>query len=113
MSWSLHLTIQIFPLLSRSEYLEAGKPDLLLYRFLLTIRSYSNNPGNEADVTLYLNATGLMWENMEKFGALLVFAEHRYFGESAMPFHDNMNYLSPDQALADYANLITFVLNSF
>ncbi len=33
--------------------------------------------GNEANVELYLNATGLMWENAEAFGALIVFAEHR------------------------------------
>ncbi|GFH31582.1 phosphodiesterase [Haematococcus lacustris] len=31
--------------------------------------------GNEADVMLYVNATGLMWENALQFGALLVFAE--------------------------------------
>jgi len=28
--------------------------------------------GNEADVGLYVNATGLMWENAKAFGALLV-----------------------------------------
>lgn len=33
--------------------------------------------GNEADVELYLTHTGLMWENAEEFGALLLFAEHR------------------------------------
>ena len=33
--------------------------------------------GNEADVTLYLNATGLMWQSAPEFGAALVFAEHR------------------------------------
>ena len=33
--------------------------------------------GNEDYVDLYVNATGLMWENAEAFGALLVFAEHR------------------------------------
>lgn len=37
--------------------------------------------GNEADVSLYVNATGLMWENAKKFGgSMLVFAEHRYIG---------------------------------
>ena len=34
--------------------------------------------GNEDDVTLYINHTGLMWENAPRFHALLVFAEHRY-----------------------------------
>lgn len=33
--------------------------------------------GNEADVELYLNATGLMWQSAPAFGAALVFAEHR------------------------------------
>ncbi len=31
--------------------------------------------GNEADVELYVNATGLIWENAEDFGALVIFAE--------------------------------------
>ena len=38
--------------------------------------------GNEANVELYVNATGLMWENAAKFGALLVFVESRFYGES-------------------------------
>ncbi|RHZ38954.1 hypothetical protein DYB26_007527 [Aphanomyces astaci] len=62
--------------------------------------------GNEADVTLYVNSTGLMWENAQALGALLVFAEHRYFGHS-IPFgdqyKDHLQYLTHDQALADYA----------
>ncbi|GMF23188.1 unnamed protein product [Phytophthora lilii] len=65
--------------------------------------------GNEADVTLYLNHTGLMWENAAAFNALIVFAEHRYFGKS-IPFGldvlDHMQFLSTQQALADYAVLI-------
>ncbi|ETO04378.1 hypothetical protein RFI_33019 [Reticulomyxa filosa] len=70
--------------------------------------------GNEADVTLYINATGLMWENYATYNAIMVFAEHRYFGQS-IPFPvDKMlanpslylQWLSSDQALADYAVLI-------
>jgi len=65
--------------------------------------------GNEADVTLYVNATGLMWENAPYFGALIVFAEHRYYGQSRL-FPDNplsnLQYLSVEQALADYVTLI-------
>jgi len=33
--------------------------------------------GNEADVTLYVEHTGLMWENAQAMNARIVFAEHR------------------------------------
>ncbi|KNC72080.1 hypothetical protein SARC_15371, partial [Sphaeroforma arctica JP610] len=33
--------------------------------------------GNEASVELYVNNTGIMWENAQEFGAWMVFAEHR------------------------------------
>lgn len=38
--------------------------------------------GNEANVELYMNVTGIMWESAQRFGAILVFAEHRYYGKS-------------------------------
>eukprot|EP00759_Apiculatamorpha_spiralis_P032815 PhF_6_TR34173/c0_g1_i1/m.50003/K01285/PRCP; lysosomal Pro-X carboxypeptidase len=66
--------------------------------------------GNEAPVDLYVNHTGLMWENAQEFGALLVFAEHRYYGKSqpcAGGFTSCGAFLSVEQALADYAALIT------
>ncbi|KAI9999187.1 hypothetical protein PInf_004006 [Phytophthora infestans] len=60
--------------------------------------------GNEADVELYLNHTGLMWENAD--------SSHRYFGKS-VPFGKDvtkhMKYLSTEQALADFAVLITYL----
>lgn len=74
--------------------------------------------GNEASVELYVNATGLMWENAAKFGAALVFAEHRYYGQS-LPFNgtqeDNMSpekivFLTVEQALADYSTLINAII---
>ena len=50
-----------------------------------------------------------MWENAPAFGAAMVFAEHRYYGEST-PFPDGtsdcLRWLTTDQALADYAQLI-------
>ena len=58
----------------------------------------------------YLNATGLIWENAPAFGALIVFAEHRYYGVSK-PFKktlkEHMQFLTSEQAMADYAELIT------
>eukprot|EP01084_Bolivina_argentea_P160291 279155_1 len=72
--------------------------------------------GNEADVELYVNATGLMWENADSYDAIMVFAEHRYFGKS-LPFgsneadikDENIIYLTVDQTLMDYASLIHYL----
>merc|ERR1719330_1015584 len=65
--------------------------------------------GNEDDVGLYVNHTGLMWENAEEFGALMIWAEHRYYGES-LPFRDSVAgcrlWLTTEQAMADYVYLI-------
>ncbi len=53
-----------------------------------------------------------MWESAPKFGALIVFAEHRYYGkskpyENPLDFPDTeLAFLTSEQALADYANII-------
>jgi lysosomal Pro-X carboxypeptidase len=68
--------------------------------------------GNEAPIELFADNTGIVWEWAQEFGALVVFAEHRYYGAS-LPFGNesfsgsNPQYLSVAQALADYTALIT------
>ena len=50
-----------------------------------------------------------MWELGEETGALLIFAEHRYFGESKpnlVGVRNCLGYCSSQQALADYAVLV-------
>ena len=74
--------------------------------------------GNESPVEQYVNQTGLMWELAPKHSALVVFAEHRYQGESVPDLqiwndpdrleHDGcFTHLTSSQALADYAALIS------
>ncbi|NXU81730.1 PCP carboxypeptidase, partial [Oreotrochilus melanogaster] len=68
--------------------------------------------GNEGDITWFCNNTGFMWDVAEELNAMLVFAEHRYYGES-LPFGNDsfsdskhLNYLTSEQALADFAVLV-------
>uniref|UniRef100_A0A5F8GT53 Lysosomal Pro-X carboxypeptidase n=1 Tax=Monodelphis domestica TaxID=13616 RepID=A0A5F8GT53_MONDO len=68
--------------------------------------------GNEGDITWFCKNTGFMWDVAEELKAMLVFAEHRYYGES-LPFGNlsftdskHLNYLTSEQALADFAILI-------
>ena len=70
--------------------------------------------GNEADVTLFYENSGFLTHTLgSEFKALILFAEHRYFGES-MPFgnqsesykKENNVYLTVEQALADYVEFL-------
>ncbi|XP_062229412.1 uncharacterized protein LOC133927121 [Phragmites australis] len=69
--------------------------------------------GNEGDIEWFATNTGFMFDVAPKFGALLVFIEHRFYGESK-PFGNDsykspetLGYLTSTQALADFAILIT------
>ncbi|KAM7472948.1 hypothetical protein LguiA_011131 [Lonicera macranthoides] len=69
--------------------------------------------GNEGNIEWFAANTGFLLDIAPKFHALLVFIEHRFYGES-LPFGEDSNksaktlgYLSSQQALADFAVLIT------
>jgi lysosomal Pro-X carboxypeptidase len=67
--------------------------------------------GNEANVELYVNATGFAWEHAAELGALIIFMEHRFYGESIIPGAGtveggDLHLLTMEQALADYATAI-------
>ncbi|XP_059286754.1 uncharacterized protein LOC132040155 [Lycium ferocissimum] len=68
--------------------------------------------GNEGNIDWFAANTGFMLDIAPKFHALLVFIEHRFYGDS-MPFGNKsyksaktLGYLNSQQALADYAVLI-------
>jgi len=68
--------------------------------------------GNEGDIESFWNNTGFMFDIAPLFQALVVFAEHRYYGKT-LPFGDDsfdldkVSYLTVEQALADYAVFLT------
>ena len=68
--------------------------------------------GNEGDIWTFFDNSGFMSTTLaEKFGAMTIWGEHRYFGKS-MPFGDdtfkkeNLKYLTVEQAMNDYVDLI-------
>lgn len=67
-------------------YNQYWKPNSTLPVFLYT--------GNESPVEEYVNNTGLMWTLAEKHSALVIFAEHRYFGESIPKIENEINCVS-------------------
>jgi hypothetical protein len=74
--------------------------------------------GNEGDIELFYKNTGFMFDIASQFNALIVFAEHRYYGKT-LPFGkesfkpEKIRYLTSQQALADYAVLLTFLRKQY
>lgn len=69
--------------------------------------------GNEGDITGFWEGNGFMTDVLApKMGALLVFPEERYYGTS-LPMGNaslepqNLKYLTTEQVLADFAELIS------
>lgn len=68
--------------------------------------------GNEADIFQFVNNSGFMFETAQEFGALVVFAEHRYYGLSnpfgndyALGIPYNVSFLTVEQAMQDFNTL--------
>ncbi|KAF8072769.1 DPP7 [Scenedesmus sp. PABB004] len=61
--------------------------------------------GNEGPLEGYIRNSGLMFENRVAHGALVVFAEHRFYGQT-QPSGADYALLTSQQALADYAALL-------
>lgn len=96
---------------------------MIFFSYLINdehVKSRPNAPilfytGNEGDIELFAANTGFLWDIAPTLGALIVFAEHRYYGHS-LPFGNasfdspaHLGYLSSAQALADYAALLEFL----
>lgn len=68
--------------------------------------------GNEGDIELFAQNTGFLWAAAKQFKATVVFCEHRFYGKS-LPFGpdsyktpQHLGYLTSEQALADFADLL-------
>jgi len=71
--------------------------------------------GNEGNIEDFAESSGFIWDIAPEFNALVIFAEHRYYG-SSLPYGNlsttNLTYygyLSAEQALADFAALIYYI----
>lgn len=74
--------------------------------------------GSEASIVAFYNSSGFVTDTLAaEFGCVVLYAEHRYYGES-WPFNDtekaynNLKYLSINQVLYDFANFIDSYKNN-
>ncbi|XP_033632397.1 lysosomal Pro-X carboxypeptidase-like [Asterias rubens] len=93
--------------------------DTFKMRYLVSQQFWDKNggpiffyTGNEGDITWFCENTGFMWDVAPEFNAMIVFAEHRYYGVS-LPYgqesykdKEHLGYLTAEQAMADFAVLI-------
>ena len=71
--------------------------------------------GNEANIVQFVNNSGFLFETAEEFQAMVVFAEHRYYGTSLpnqttiVDDADYMSFLTVEQAMEDYNALTVHI----
>lgn len=95
-------------------------------RYLINIdfwKAKRNGPiffytGNEGDIESFKDASGFLSSFGSEVNAMIVFAEHRYYGKS-LPFGeasfdgDNIGLLTMEQAMADFAKLIIYLRQKY
>jgi lysosomal Pro-X carboxypeptidase len=69
--------------------------------------------GNEGDITDFWDANGFMQYLAVKYGGLLLFPEERYYGESVPSSSSDMKYLTTQQVLEDYVELLNHVKTEY
>ena len=74
--------------------------------------------GGEANVFAYTETLGFLWEHAKQLQAMVVFAEHRFYGQS-LPFGKqsfcwkNLGLFNSEQALADFAANIPYIKKKY
>ncbi|GAV78034.1 Peptidase_S28 domain-containing protein, partial [Cephalotus follicularis] len=77
--------------------------------------------GDEAALDSQVPAIGFLTDNAAKFNALLVYIEHRYYGQSnpdgsmekSLENADSRGYFNSEQAIADYAAIILHIKKTY
>uniref|UniRef100_A0AC35TW47 Lysosomal Pro-X carboxypeptidase n=1 Tax=Rhabditophanes sp. KR3021 TaxID=114890 RepID=A0AC35TW47_9BILA len=94
--------------------------DTFSMKYLLNATYFTKNgpiffyTGGQDRIENFVSTTGMIYELAPIMGAAIVYAEHRYYGsvrnrpfqEKATQDAEHLGYLTPSQAMADYANLI-------
>eukprot|EP01083_Nonionella_stella_P014493 40684_1 len=73
--------------------------------------------GGEGDLEGFWNNIGFPFDIASQFNAFIVFAEHRYYGQSLpnltqYPSASYFRYLSMEQAIADFASIMRYIKNN-
>ena len=109
---------------AKLDHFDGSSNETFKMRYLIDKTRYNitNGPvlfycGNEGEIWTFYNNSGYMTNNLSNdLGAMVVFAEHRYYGKS-MPFGNqsfnatsgNLKYLSVEQVMNDFVQLMTLL----